>query len=145
MTVQFEKPCFAVPKIVKYSDATLQSSAWKILVLSLVIFTIGSRHKSIFGAHLKVYWVKSEQFLVERYFSSEDWVGTGRRDVHAAQTKFDATVRSGLRQRRTECAGDVNVVVHIPNQRPACYWVEDQVIWMSIQVKVCNRHNFHTP
>src|SRR5262247_1963489 len=56
--------------------------------------------------------------------------------------KRDATARSGLRQRRTERAADVNVVVHIPNLCPACCWVEEEVIWMSIQVKIGRGHHF---
>src|SRR5438094_316667 len=37
----------------------------------------------------------------------------------------------------------MNVVIHIPNQCPPCCGVEEEVIWMSIQVKI--RHGHHLP
>ena len=36
----------------------------------------------------------------------------------------------------------MNVVVHIPNLCPVVCWVEEQVIWMSIQVKIRRGHHF---
>src|SRR5262245_47605898 len=36
----------------------------------------------------------------------------------------------------------MNVVVHIPNQCPAVCWVKEQIIWMSIQVKIRHGHHF---
>src|SRR5262249_46941662 len=50
---------------------------------------------------------------------------------------FSARQKGGPRGSRY-----MNVVVHIPNQCPVVCWVEEEVIWMSIQVKIRCGHHF---